>query len=40
MFTCKEKHEFNPSPHSPHTKILKYVPSNSMVLDVGCRGVY
>ncbi|MFC1521118.1 class I SAM-dependent methyltransferase [Elusimicrobiota bacterium] len=36
MFTHDEPHVLNPSPHSPHTKILGMVPAGSRVLDVGC----
>ena len=31
---------FNPSPHSPHTKIVKYVGNGKKVLDVGCATGY
>lgn len=40
MFEDTEKHEFNPSIHSPHVKIIKYVPADSIVLDVGCSWGY
>ena len=40
MFEDIEKHEFNPSLHSPHTKTIYYVPENSFVLDVGCGNGY
>ncbi len=33
-------HHVNYSPHGEHVKILKYVPKNSRVLDVGCSSGY
>ncbi len=36
MFEHHEEHMLNPSPHSPHTKIIKHIGSNKSVLDVGC----
>ena len=40
MFNCHEEHAFNPSPHSPHTKIIKYISDGMAVLDVGCSTGY
>ena len=40
MFEHHEEHMFNPSPHSPHTKIVKYVGNGKNVLDVGCATGY
>lgn len=33
-------HTLDRSPHGSHIKILKYIPSNSRVLDVGCSSGY
>ena len=40
MFAYKEELMFNPSPHSPHMKIIKYIGNNKKVLDVGCSTGY
>jgi len=40
MFEHHEKHIFNPSPNSPHTKIIEYIGKNKRVLDVGCSSGY
>lgn len=40
MFEHYEKHMFDPSPHSPHTKIISYLGKNKKVLDVGCSSGY
>lgn len=40
MFAHHEEHMLNPSLHSPHTKIIKYVGNEKTVLDVGCSTGY
>lgn len=40
MFEHHEEHMFNPSPHSPHMKIIKYIGNDKTVLDVGCSTGY
>ena len=40
MFAHHEEHMLNPSPHSPHTKIIKYVGNEKTVLDIGCSTGY
>lgn len=40
MFNDTEVRSFNPSPHSPHTKVINYIPAGAKVLDVGCSQGY
>ena len=40
MFEYKEELLFNPSPHSPHSKIISHIGYNKKVLDIGCSKGY
>jgi len=40
MFVYKEELLFNPSPHSPHVKIINHIGYNKKVLDIGCSTGY
>jgi O-antigen biosynthesis protein len=40
MFLYKEELLFNPSPHSPHSKIIRCIGDNKKVLDIGCSSGY
>lgn len=41
MFESKlKKYDLNICRHSPHAKIISYVPNGSIVLDVGCNRGY
>lgn len=40
MFEDIEQRGFHQSKHSPHIKIINYIPENSSVLDVGCSSGY
>jgi len=40
MFSHDEMPIYNPSPHSPHTKIINYIGNGKTILDVGCATGY
>jgi len=40
MFFHDETPMYNPSPQSPHTKIINYIGNGKMILDVGCATGY